>query len=134
MKTIDTQIIINNLQEKLSDLQGVYLFGSFATGHATQESDVDIAVLCQNKIDYDLQLKITSKLSMLLGRDVDLIELRYVNTIFQEEILKTAKRIATFDRMACEMYEDFIYCSAMDFREFRKPQVEEIIARGSVYG
>ncbi|MSP53689.1 MAG: nucleotidyltransferase domain-containing protein [Gammaproteobacteria bacterium] len=134
MTAIDTQIIIKCLHEMLPDLQGIYLFGSFATGYATQESDVDIAVLCQNKIDYDFQLNITVKLSMLLGRDVDLIELRYVNTIFQEEILKTAKRISAFDRMTCEMYEDFIYSSAMDFREFRKPHVEEIIARGSVYG
>ncbi len=27
-----------------------------------------------------------------------------------------------------------VYCSAMDFREFRKPHVEETLARGSVYG
>lgn len=134
MKVVDSQVIIQYLRENLPEFQGIYLFGSFATGDATQESDIDIAVLCQNKIDYDLLRNITTKLSILLGRDVDLIELRFVNTIFQEEILKTARRIATFDRMACEIYEDFIYCSAMDFREFRKPQVEEIIARGSVYG
>jgi hypothetical protein len=46
----------------------------------------------------------------------------------------TAKPIVIIDRMGCDLFEDYVYCSAMDFREFRKPHVAEILARGSVYG
>ena len=134
MENLDTNSIIKYLEENLHGLQGIYLFGSFASGYANKESDVDIAILQQDKLPFEKRLKTTTGLSILLNRDVDLIQLRYVDTVFQEEILKTAKRIATYDRMACALYEDYVFCSAMDFREFRKPHLEEIIARGSVYG
>lgn len=126
--------LLSLLKNNLSDLQGVYLFGSVAMGYATAESDVDIAILCKNRLSSKTKFELTLQLENLLQKNVDLIELRFVNTIFQEEILHTAKRIATIDEIACECYEDYIYCSAMDFREFRKPHVLEIIKRGSIYG
>ena len=126
--------LLSLLKNNLSDLQGVYLFGSVAMGYATAESDVDIAILCKNRLSSKTKFELTLQLENLLQKNVDLIELRFVNAIFQEEILHTAKRIATIDEIACERYEDYIYCSAMDFREFRRPHVLEIIKRGSVYG
>jgi len=134
MEKLDIHTIINYLEKNLHGLQAVYLFGSFASGYANKESDVDIAILQQDKLPFEKRLKTTTGLSILLNRDVDLIQLRYVDTVFQEEILKTAKRIATYDRITCELYEDYVFCSAMDFREFRKPHLEEIVIRGSVYG
>jgi|LakMenEpi03Aug12_release.lakeMendotaPanAssembly.Ray.scaffolds.fasta_scaffold690241_2 predicted nucleotidyltransferase len=134
MENLNIQAIIHYLEKNLQDIQGIYLFGSFASGYANSESDVDIAILCSNKLNLEQIMKTSSDLSSLFNRNIDLIELRYVDTIFQEEIVKTAKRIATFNRMTCELYEDYIFCSAMDFREFRKPHVNEILARGSVYG
>ncbi len=134
MESLNIQAIIKCLRDDIPALQGVYLFGSFASGDATKESDIDLAVLCSARLDPKLKTRITMELFNLTGRDIDLVELRYVDTIFQEEIIKSAKRILELDRKECEKYEDFIYCSAMDFREFRKPHVEEIIARGHVYG
>ena len=126
--------IVPLLKKELPDLQGVYLFGSVARGDATIASDIDIAILCKHPVDSELKSKLTEQLENLLQKNIDLIELRFVNTIFQEEILCHAIRIATFDEKACECYEDYVYCSAMDFREFRKPHILEIITRGSVYG
>ena len=126
--------LVSLLKKELPDLQGVYLFGSVARGDATIASDIDIAILCKQPLNPKFKSKLTEQLENLLQKNIDLIELRFVNIIFQEEILCHAKRIATFDEKACECYEDYIYCSAMDFREFRKPHILEIIARGSVYG
>ena len=126
--------IVSLLKTELPDLQGAYLFGSFVSGMSSEKSDVDLAVLCRNPLSKEIRFRLIENLENLLNRNVDLIELRFVNTIFQEEIVITAKPIAIIDQMACELFEDFVYCSAMDFREFRKPHVEEILARGSVYG
>ena len=126
--------IIDCLSSSLDNIQGIYLFGSYASGDATEKSDVDIAVLCIKRLSFDLKLSLTSSLAMTLNKEVDLVELRYIDTIFKEEIIRTANRIATFDRVACEKYEDYIYCSAMDFREFRSPHVQEIIERGYIHG
>lgn len=131
---LNTASIVALLKSELPDLQGVYLFGSFAFGAELEASDVDLALLCRHPLLKKIKFKLADHLENLLNRNIDLIDLRSVNTIFQEEIITTAKRIATIDLMACELFEDFVYCSAMDFRGFRKPHVAEILARGSVYG
>lgn len=131
---LDTAVIIKILKSQISNIQGVYLFGSFASNHANTNSDVDIAILCSKQLDKHLKLSTKEKLETSLNKNVDLIELRFVNTIFQEEIISTAKRIATIDKMACELFEDFVYCSAMEFRTFIKPHMQEIINKGTVYG
>ncbi|OGV25588.1 MAG: hypothetical protein A3F18_08275 [Legionellales bacterium RIFCSPHIGHO2_12_FULL_37_14] len=129
-----TETIASICKQDIKDLQGVYLFGSYANDYATPKSDVDIAILCRKRLTPKLKNKLIMKLEDSLHMNIDLIELRFANTILQEEILLTAKRIATFDKKMCELFEDYVYCSAMDFREFRKPHIMEIIARGSVYG
>ena len=126
--------IIQIIQTDLPGLQGIYLFGSYAGGYATEKSDIDIAVLCQSHISPDVKKNMLNTFFDYTNKVVDFIELRYANTIFQEEIIKTAQRVLTVDEEACERFEDYVYCSAMDFRVFRQPQVDEIIARGNVYG
>ncbi len=131
---MDPDVIIKEVEKNIPGIQGVYLFGSFVSGNVNEDSDIDIAILSEKKLSLEMQLHLAFVLGDALHRDVDLVELRYVNTIFQEEILKTSKRIATYNKSVCDTYEDYIYCSAMDFREFRKPHVDEILSRGSVYG
>ena len=132
--TLDTTAIAALLKDQVPNIQGVYLFGSFASNDANNNSDVDIAILCSKQLDKHMKLAIKEKLEISLSKNVDLVELRFVNTIFQEEIISTAKRIATIDKMACELFEDFVYCSAMEFRAFIKPHMQEIINKGTVYG
>jgi predicted nucleotidyltransferase len=126
--------MIDEIEKNIPDIKAIYLFGSFVSGTANQDSDIDIALLMPKKLLFEHKLQLVLILSDIAHRDVDLVELRYVNTIFQEEILKTAQRIAIYDPLFCEQYEDYIFCSAMDFRDFRKPLVEDIRRRGSVYG
>ena len=132
--TLNFTKVIALLKSQLTDLQGIYLFGSYALAVETPKSDVDFAILCKKRLAPEKKYALIEQLSHLLNKNIDLVELRFVDLIFQEEILNTAKKLAIFDEVVCEKYEDYIYCSAMEFREFRKPHVLEIIARGSVYG
>ena len=129
---INTKIIIDYLHKHLPSLQGIYLFGSYASGYANEKSDVDIAILQEKCIPSKLKFELSLDLSLLLKKDVDLVELRYVNTLFQSEIVNTSKRIATFDETACDLYENYILCHAIDFREFRKPLIQDIVKRGYI--
>ena len=134
LNTIEQAHLIQYLQEQCLTIQGIYLFGSFASGDATANSDIDLALLTPKSLSTQHKWDMTAGLALSLQRDVDLIELRFVNTVLQEEIISAGQRIATFDWLACEQYEDYIYCSAMDFRAFRQPQLAEIKQRGNVYG
>jgi len=131
---LNTTAIIKTLTSQIDSIQGIYLFGSFALNQATTNSDIDIAILCPTQLDKSLKLNTKEILETTLNKNVDLVEIRFINTIFQEEIIITAKRIATIDKMACELFEDYVYCSAMDFREFIKPHMKDIINKGTVYG
>ncbi len=45
MQTLDKEAIITFLIDKIPSIQGIYLFGSYAEGCTSQESDIDIAFL-----------------------------------------------------------------------------------------
>ena len=134
-RSVDLSEITGYLTKQIPNLQAIYLFGSYASGDQTNVSDIDLALLMAGKMTPSKLAEISYQLAILLKIDqVDLVDLKAVNVIFQEEILKTGQRIATLNWCACEIYEDYIYCKAMEFREWRKPWIAEIMARGSIYG
>jgi predicted nucleotidyltransferase len=53
-----------------------YVFGSFATGTSTPNSDVDVAVLGSEALPAAARWELAQTLAIALGRDVDLIDLR----------------------------------------------------------
>lgn len=74
--------IVEALQEKISDLQTIYLFGSRAdSSHLGDDSDWDIAVLSESYEGYDTQSlwEWQSYIAAVLCIDLDLIDLRNVS-------------------------------------------------------
>lgn len=127
--------IINCLQAFFQDIQGVYLFGSYAQGTATSQSDVDIAILTVSKPQEDSLLTASEALAIQLKVEhVDLVDLKRAGVVFQEEIIKTGHRIYSFDDIFCDNYESYIYRKAMDFNWSRKTLINDIIDRGNIHG
>ncbi len=130
------QEIVNILTQNLPGLQAVYLFGSLSSHTEHDASDVDIAVLLSPEKSRatvgDQFFNIRCVLEKCLGRDVDLINLRRVDTVMQKEVLITAERIYCLDEYAAELFE-MLACSAYQklCRE-RSGIVEEIIKSGRV--
>lgn len=57
------------IREKFPDIESVYLFGSFAKGKSTEDSDIDLALIFTNLDDskrFDLQVQL-----MLLASKID---------------------------------------------------------------
>mgnify|MGYP006293003857 CR=1 FL=1 len=70
-KSIDNSIAkyLELIKNKYSDIEQVYLFGSYAKGKSTDESDIDIALIFKNLDDslrFDIQVQL-----MLLAAEVD---------------------------------------------------------------
>jgi len=72
-KRIDINIIktvkeyIKEISKKY-DIKSVYLFGSYAKGTNTEDSDIDVAVILKNDMDkFDLMIEL-----MLLTKNIDL--------------------------------------------------------------
>lgn len=70
-KNIDIAITkyLDLIKENFSDIEGAYLFGSYAKGKFTDDSDIDLALIFTNLDDsrrFDLQVQL-----MLLASKID---------------------------------------------------------------
>ena len=70
-KDIDTTIAkyLDLIKEKFADIERVYLFGSYAKGKSTEDSDIDLALIFTNLDDserFDIQVQL-----MMLAAQID---------------------------------------------------------------
>lgn len=105
---IDKQII-DLIGAAFPDVQAIYLFGTYGTEAIRPDSDVDIAVLLPAERAKEAGFlglsQLSSELEDLLGRTVDLINLRKVPTVLQFEVLKADRRIYCSDEYASAEFE-----------------------------
>lgn len=70
-KNIDTTIAkyLDLIKEKFTDIEKVYVFGSYAKGKSTDDSDIDLALIFSNLDDskrFDIQVQL-----MMLAAQID---------------------------------------------------------------
>jgi len=128
--------VIEILVRSFPDVQAVYLFGSFGTADETLASDVDIAIL----LPPDQAKSLTAQglfdarcaLEDTLRRDVDLVNLREVNTVLRNEVVKDVRRIYCADPYASDVFEMLTMSFYQKLNEERKGILAEIAASGRV--
>lgn len=130
---INLKPVIVFLQQEIKELQAIYLFGSFANARAKADSDVDLAILANPSTPALRRWELATECALLLNRDVDLIDLRVATTILQYQIITEGSRVYSLDTRLCERYENLIMSEYLDFQEFRRPLIEDIRKRGSIY-
>ena len=79
--------IIGFLKSRL-DLIAVYLYGSILTSQFNDQSDIDISVISEKEVDPLALYEISAGLSVLLKRDIHLIDFVKANEVLKIEILK----------------------------------------------
>jgi predicted nucleotidyltransferase len=107
--------------------QAIYLFGAHGTADEWPDSDVDIAVLLPPVEAKRTGLMVMDEARVALERmfhkDVDLINLRLVSTVFQKEIVFTGRRIYCADVYAAAEFEMLV----LSFYQRLKEQTREIL-------
>jgi predicted nucleotidyltransferase len=78
-------------------LSALWLFGSEARGHARRDSDVDLAVLFPRPILADQLLAARLDLEALLGRSVDLVDLRRASPILGRQVVRDGRLLLDRD-------------------------------------
>lgn len=97
-------MLLQRIRETLGSIDGVWLFGSFARGEATPDSDVDLAVLGPRPFDPVAIFDLGLALGVLSGRDVDLVDLRRAPVVLKKEVLTGGKLVAADAPPACERF------------------------------
>ena len=125
--------LVATLRDRLPALLSVYLFGSRANGHAGPDSDIDLAVLVEGKLDPVETWDLAQLLAGQADCDVDLVDLRRASTVMQHQIITSGRRLWEKDSRAA-LYESFILSDKTALDEARAGVLLDIQREGQVYG
>jgi predicted nucleotidyltransferase len=95
------------------------LFGSLATGRATAESDLDLAVLMDAPLSAETKMALIADLSLAIGRPVDLIDLKTTGEPLLGQILKHGVRLFGSESDYADLIKRHLFDEA-DFTPYRR--------------
>lgn len=122
------------IRNALPGVQAIYLFGSQSTGEQHIDSDIDIAILPKQALPETTIWALSQTLAQQYSRNVDLIDLRNASTVMRMQVISKGRRLFCANRIACELFEDFVFSDYARLNEEREGILEDIRQRGSVYG
>ncbi len=81
--------IISYLREQYG-VADIGLFGSYARGNSTEESDIDILLEMQNGVKdiYEKKQALKAMLEEALGKKVDIARKKYLKPLAKDEIIR----------------------------------------------
>jgi uncharacterized protein len=130
-------IMIKIIQHHYPAVQGIYLFGSSGTAYEWPDSDIDIALLLrptQAKLEKNLLLsQCRFDLEDALKKDIDLLNLRQVATVFQMEIIDSGRLIYVSDQYAVDEFEMLVLSFYQKLNEERQAILESFLKTGRAY-
>ncbi len=88
---------VASLLEARFAISALWLFGSQARGQARPGSDVDLAALFSRPVPGEQLLAARFELETLLGRTVDLVDLRKASAILSRQVLRDGRLLLDRD-------------------------------------
>ncbi|HEX7338812.1 MAG TPA: nucleotidyltransferase domain-containing protein [Rhodanobacteraceae bacterium] len=126
--------LIERLTARLPSLVGVYRFGSFNTRDERAASDIDMGLLGTRPFDPVRLFELAGELATLARRDIDLVDMMTCSTVMRAQIVATGELVYCSNAFACEDFATTAYSQYAHLNESRRGILEDIRARGSVYG
>lgn len=130
------ETIVKTVLSCYPDVEAIYLFGTYLTPDQQKDSDADIAVLFPHE-----KAKLLKNLAMsdcrdalenVLKRTVDLVNMRTVNTVFQNEILQQGRILYQRHDRAVDEFEMQVMSSYQKLNEERAGILEDILETGRI--
>lgn len=111
---------IKNLILEEIDVDIIYIFGSYAQNLNNEDSDIDIAFFTlKDYSNYKIFL-LAQKISLKLGKEIDLIQLKNSSTVFQKEVVSKGKIIFEKNKIEREKFENLVLKKYIKLNEERK--------------
>jgi predicted nucleotidyltransferase len=126
--------IVTVLRELLPNVEAIYRYGSFGSAHQRPDSDLDLAVLCQQKLDAATRLHLSDQLAAQTGCVIDLNDMRALPVTLRVQIVTQGRRLYAANLASVEAYDSRVLSEYAELNEFRRPILDDIRARGSIYG
>ncbi|OFZ70479.1 MAG: DNA polymerase III subunit beta [Betaproteobacteria bacterium RBG_16_58_11] len=100
------------------------LFGSMATGRASRDSDVDLALAMERPLKVDEKMALMAELAEATGRPIDLIDLHAVGEPLLGQIVKRGQRVLGTDERYAELIKRHLFEEA-DFMPYYRRMLGE---------
>ena len=100
------------------------LFGSIASGRASRDSDVDLALAADHPLKADEKMALMAELAEATGRPIDLIDLHAVGEPLLGQIVKRGQRVLGADERYAELIKRHLFEEA-DFMPYYRRILEE---------
>jgi len=109
----------------------VFLFGSFARGFGTDESDVDVAIMFEKVPDFYELCDLKDQLSRCAGKEVDILILNTASPIIKMQVL----RYGVLVKRDKETYNDFFVSTFNEYNDLKylRKEIEENLLKGRIY-
>nr|BFD62724.1 hypothetical protein BdHM001_14050 [Bdellovibrio sp. HM001] len=91
MQIADLETALQTFLKKHPNVSVLGYFGSYAKGHPRPDSDVDICLAEDRPINAEKKIEYINELTLLLRKEVDLLDLNTANGVILKESLHTAK-------------------------------------------
>jgi predicted nucleotidyltransferase len=127
-------LIVALLRESLPGLCAVYRYGSAGSCYERPDSDIDLAVLLDLPLDSSRQNQLATELALLTGRDIDLNDMRRLPVTLRVQIVTQGIRLFAAHHGAAEEYDSRVLSDYAYLNEVRRGILEDVRARGTIYG
>ena len=125
MEEIKEKVI--QFMNSIMDCEAIVIFGSFARGTQTEESDIDIAIKVNGNITKKEIFEMGHLLEDELKRDIDLVNLDTIeNDGFKYEILINGITIYCKNYNEFEQYKLDAYREYLELNEARRDMINEM--------
>lgn len=111
----------------------IYRFGSADTPFERNDSDIDLAILSSKPLDSLACWELAQDLARRLGRDVDLVDLRFASTVLRQQVFQYGQRIYCTDHFLAEEFESRALSDYVRLNEARRGILKDIDARRRIY-
>ena len=125
--------LIQSIQKKVN-ADFIILFGSFAKGTNRPDSDIDLAYFSKEQLSSYERFLLTGELAEIAGREVDLVDLKQIDTVFTMQIFSQGIPIYIQDENEFTRQKMRAYSMYATLNEQRASVIESIKERGSVFG
>jgi hypothetical protein len=126
--------IVAVLREVLPDVEAIYRYGSFGGAYQRADSDLDLAVLGRQKLDVATRLQLCNLLTAQTGVVTELNDMRTLPVTLRVQIVTQGRRLFAAHPATAEAYDSRVLSEYAELNEFRRPILDDIRARGSIYG
>lgn len=101
------------------EVVGAYLFGSRARGDEIEESDLDLAVLCDPALDLEQRIELEDELERASGRSVDLVDVARASPFLALDVIR-GERIFERDGRRLDEFDLYVLRRAGDLAPFER--------------